>query len=289
MSTPMESSQAQNAYYTDPENAAEMARLTKQARMLTKAMEGPLAGLIHVEQLHDILDLACGPGAWVMETATAYPEKQVTGVDISRLMIDYARFDAAQHGVSNANFQVMNILHPLGFADHSFDLVNIRLIASFMFGIVNSWPTLIEECLRVTRPGGVIRLTDCEWFLSTSPTVEKLFGLCVRAVHLMGNTFSPDGRHLATTPMLGRLLRNAGCRNVQHRGFAIDCSAGSESHQSFYEDVVVFLKLLQPLMLKAGVTTQDEVDLLYHRALEEMREEDFNCIWYYLSVWGERP
>lgn len=289
MSTPIEPSQEQNAYYTDPENAAEMARLTKQARLLTKAMEGPLAGLTHVEQLHDILDLACGPGAWVIETATTYPEKQVTGVDISRLMIDYARFDAAQHGVSNAHFQVMNILHPLDFADSSFDLVNVRLIASFMFGIIDSWSALVQECLRVTRPGGTIRLTDCEWFLSNSPTVEKFFALCLRAIHLMGNTFSPDGRTLATTPMLGRLLRNAECRNVQHHAFAIDCSFGSESYQSFYEDVVVFLKLLLPLLVKAGVAAQDEAEMLYHRTLEEMREKDFNCIWYYLSVWGEHP
>jgi ubiquinone/menaquinone biosynthesis C-methylase UbiE len=288
MSTSSGSSQDNSIYYTNPENAAEMARLIKQARLLTKEMGGPLSEQTDLTQVHNILDLACGPGEWVLETARLYPKKQVIGVDISRLMIDYARFQAAQHNMNNAHFRVMDILKPLDFPDQSFDLVNIRLIASFMFRALGDWPGLIQECLRVTRPGGIIRLTDCEWFISNSPITEQLFALCVQAAHLEGNTFSPDGRHLAVTPMLGRLLRNAGCRNVRHKAFAVDCSAGAEGHQSFYEDMMVFLKLIQPLLLKAGVTTKEEAEKLYRRTLEEMQQEDFNCIWYYLTVWGER-
>ncbi|QBD77580.1 class I SAM-dependent methyltransferase [Ktedonosporobacter rubrisoli] len=275
------------AYFTDPESASEMARLTKQARLLTEVMGGPLAEQAEPALFQDIIDLACGPGEWVLEVAFEYPDKQVTGVDVSQLMIDYARFQVSQHKLNNAHFKVMDILKPLEFEEHSFDLVNIRLIASFMFRSLNSWPMLIQECVRITRPGGVIRLTDCEWFISNSPMTEKLFGLCTQAIHMGGNAFSPDGRHIAITPMLGRFLRNAGCQNVQHRAFAVDCSAGARGHQSFYEDMMVFLKLVQPLLLKAGIATQEEADVLYLSALDEMRAEDFNCIWYYLTVWGE--
>ena len=280
---------SQEIYFTDPESASEMARLTRQAHLLTKVMGGPLTDLPDVAHLHDILDLACGPGAWVLEVASMYPDKQVVGVDVSQLMINYAHFQAAQHGLHNAHFRVMDILKPLAIADQSVDLVNIRLIASFMFRSLDSWPKLIQECVRVTRPGGLIRVTDCEWFISNSPMTEKLFALCVQAIHLTGNTFSPDGRLLAVTPMLKRFLQNAHCQNIQHRAFAVDCSAGSPSHQSFYEDMLVFLKLLQPLLLKAGVATQEEAETLYHQALEEMRASDFNCLWYYLMTWGERP
>ena len=134
-----------------------------------------------------------------------------------------------------------------------------------------------------------MRLTDCEWFISNSPMTEKLFSLCTQAIHLSGNTFSQDGRHLAVTPMLKRLLRNAGCHKIQQEAFVVDCSAGSESHQSFYEDMVVFLKLLQPLLLQTGVATQAESDSLYYGTLEEMNAEDFTCLWYYLTAWGETP
>ena len=290
MATAEGASDEQKNYYTDPENAAEMARLTKQARLLTKAMGGPLAEQHHLERVHDILDLACGPGEWAMETATMYPDKRVTGVDISRLMITYADFQARQHNINNVQFRTMDILQPLEFPDQSFDLVNIRLIASFMFRTrERGWPELVQECVRVTRPGGTIRLTDCEWFVSTSPVCEQYFNLCLQAVRLAGNKFSPDGRHLATTPMLGRFLRDVGCRNVQHKAFAVDCSADADGHQIFYEDMMVFLKLLQPLLVQTKVADQEEVETLYQRSLQAMHQPDFNCLWYFLTAWGERP
>ncbi|GAC1695372.1 MAG: hypothetical protein PVS3B1_34000 [Ktedonobacteraceae bacterium] len=288
MSTGPDSTLDRGSYFTDPESASEMARLTKQARLLTDVMGGPLGEQASMADLEDVLDLACGPGEWVLEVAAAHPDKQVTGVDISQLMINYATFQATQRGVHNAHFKVMDILRPLDFPDRAFDFVNVRLIASFMFRSLDNWPRLISECIRVLRPGGVIRLTDCEWFISNSPTAEKLFGLCTQAIHLAGNTFSPDGRHIAITPMLGRFLRNAGCKNVQHRAFAIDCSYGSSTYQSYYEDMLVFLKLLLPLLVATRVATQDDADILYHRTLEEMRDKNFNCLWYYLTVWSEK-
>src|SRR2546430_10011921 len=106
-------------YFTDPENAAEMARLTKQARMLTQVMGGPLSEEIDPSQIHDILDLACGPGEWVLETARKYPDKRITGVDISHLMIEYARFQAQQQHLDNAHFKVRNVLEGLDFPDAS--------------------------------------------------------------------------------------------------------------------------------------------------------------------------
>src|SRR5436853_6782835 len=120
MSTSSSMPQDQNAYFTDPENAAEMARLTKQARMLTQVMGGPLTEQTDLSQVHDILDLACGPGEWVLETASQYPDKRVTGVDISHLMIEYARFQAQQHHLDNAQFKSRNILDGLDFSDASF-------------------------------------------------------------------------------------------------------------------------------------------------------------------------
>ncbi|GHO86226.1 class I SAM-dependent methyltransferase [Dictyobacter formicarum] len=275
------------AYFTDPESASEMARLTKQARLLTRAMGGPLDETIKQARIIDVLDVACGPGEWALEMASLYPDKQITGIDISQLMIEYARFQASQRSLFNTHFHTMNILQPLDFQADSFDFINIRLIASFMFRSSDNWPRLLRECVRVTRPGGIMRLTDCEWFISNSPRTEKLFGLCTRAIHLNGNTFSQDGRQLAVTPMLKRFLRNAGCHNIQHKAFAVDCSSGAESHPGFYEDMVVFLKLLQPLVISTGIASKDEVESLYTQALEEMNAEDFNCLWYYLTTWGE--
>jgi ubiquinone/menaquinone biosynthesis C-methylase UbiE len=277
-------------YFTDPENAAEMARLTKQARMLTQVMGGLLGEEINPSQIHDILDLACGPGEWVLETAREYPGKRVTGVDVSHLMIEYARFQARQQHLDNAHFKVKNVLEGLDFPDASFDLINARLLAAFLFRTRNAWSDLIQEYIRITRPGGIIRLTECEWPFSTSPAMEKYIGLSIKAVKQEGNMSSPDdGRHTNATAGLASLLRNAGCKQVQLHAYAIDCSTGSVFHQNFYEDMRTFLKLLQPLIIHAGIITQAEADERYRQALDEISSENFNCIWYYLTTWGECP
>src|SRR6267378_4369088 len=112
MSTSSSMPDEQNTYFTNPENAAEMARLTRQARMLTQAMGGPLGEQKDLSHSYDILDLACGPGEWVLETAKHYPDKRVMGVDISRLMTDYARFQASERHINNVRFKTMDILQP---------------------------------------------------------------------------------------------------------------------------------------------------------------------------------
>ncbi|GHO93691.1 hypothetical protein KSF_037390 [Reticulibacter mediterranei] len=289
MSTPPHIPSDQNAYFTDPENAAEMARLTRQARMLTQAMGGPLAEQTSLEQVHDVLDIACGPGEWVLEMARRYPNKRVTGIDVSHLMIEYARFQAQQQQQDNASFKEVNILDGLDFPDASFDLVNARLLASFLFRTINAWPDLVQEYVRVTRPGGIIRLTECEWPISANQAMERYSALSLKAIQITGNIFSPDGRQTSVTPMLGSFLRRAGCQDVQVHAYAVDCSNGSAFHQSFYEDMRTFMKLLQPMMVQTGLITQEEADKLYQKALEEVQSDNFNCLWFYLTAWGRRP
>jgi SAM-dependent methyltransferase len=279
--------QDQNTYFIDAENAAEMARLTNLARLITRNMGGVFPLEIDLAGVQRVLDIACGPGGWALDVARAYPEKQVTGIDISRLMIAYAQAQAGEQGLTNVQFEVMDALKPLAFADNSFDLVNARFISGFMSKV--AWPKLVREMVRITRPGGVIRLTEIESAMTNSPSAEKLFALCSRALYLSGQSFSVDGRNIGITLMLGRLLRDAGCLTNGKAAYAIDFSFGTEEYTSEYQDLRTFLKLIQPFLVKVGVAAQEEIDALYHRAMEEMQSLDFCGIWPFFSVWGTKP
>lgn len=288
MSTANDTPHDQNTYFIDAENAAEMARLVRQDRLITREMGGLFPEQSTLSGIHDILDIACGPGGWVLDVARAYPDMQVVGVDISELMIAYARAMASTQGVNNARFQVMNALKPLDFPDHCFDLINARLIVGFM--PTEAWPRLLRECLRITRPGGVIRLTEGDvWGITNSPAIEKLCGMFSHALQLAGHSFSPDGRTAGITPMLSRLLRDAGYQHMQKTAHVIDYSTGEHAHGDFYQNFMTAFKLMQPFLIKTGVTTQEEVDALYYRALEEMQADDFCGLWYFLTVWGNKP
>ncbi len=288
MATPTDPRQDENTYFIDAENAAEMARLTNQDRIITRMM-----GSLFPEQLdfahniHDILDIGCGPGGWVLDVAHVYPEKRVVGIDISTLMIEYARYQAYIQSLNNVSFKVMNALESLDFPDNSFDFVNARFISGFMPPAV--WPQFMQECLRIIRPGRVIRLTEPEYPLSNSLGCEKLGGWLTKAMQLAGLSFSPDGRHVGITPFLGRFLRDTGYQDIQKAAYVLDSSIGTEDHLSQYQNTRVFLKLLQPFLIKMGVTTQEEVDRLYEQALTEMASADYCSLWYFLSVWGVKP
>src|SRR6266700_7815889 len=84
MSTPTEQPQNESSYIIDAESAAEMARLVSQDRLTTKSMGGLLPEQTDLSSIHRVLDVACGPGGWVLDMAFEHPEVQVVGIDISQ-------------------------------------------------------------------------------------------------------------------------------------------------------------------------------------------------------------
>jgi ubiquinone/menaquinone biosynthesis C-methylase UbiE len=270
----------------DQQNAQEMARLLLQQQLLSEAM-GLFPDRLDLSRVHDVLDIACGPGGWALDVAQQYPQMQITGFDIDRMLVDFARAQAVVSHLDNAHFRVMDATKPLRFADGSFDLINARLLLGFM--LPTKWPKLIAECLRLLRPGGMIRLTECEMAFTNSLASEQLYGLLAQALKRAGQSFSPDGRVAGITPMLPRFLRDVGCRQVQHAAYAIDFSHGSEAYVIAYEDYRVGFKLVQPFLVRMGVGTEEEIATLYEQALQEMQAPGFCGIWFYLSVWGEKP
>ncbi len=277
----------ENTYIIDPENETEMARLMLHDRLLTKGMGGLFPERSDFSTIHKVLDIACGPGGWVLDVARTYPKIQVAGIDISQRMIDYAQAQAWVRGLPNASFRVMDATKPLDFPDDSFDLVNARFLFGFM--LPASWPRLLQECQRILRPGRIVRLTEAEWGFTNAPAFEKLCSLSSKALQQAGQSFSPTGQHTGITPMLKRLLRDARYQHIQHMAHMIEFSAGTEAYDGFYQNLMTGFKLLQPFLIKWGGTTQQEVEDLYQQTRVEMQSDDFCAIWFLLTVWGQRP
>lgn len=287
MTTSDAENQSERTYVFDPENVAEMARLINQSRLLTQCLGGLFPEEIDLAHLDNVLDIACGPGGWALDVAHGYPYMQITGVDISKLTTEFAQYMARERALSNAEFKLMNVLKPLEFPDNSFDIVNARLLIGLMPARV--WPDFIQECRRVTRPGGYTILTECDTIISNGPSFEYLSGLGSLAFKKVGISFSPDGRNFGITPMIGRFLRDAGYQDVQSRAYGIDWSADTDLHKGFYQDFVTIFKQGQPLLIKTDLITQEDADVHFERALYEMMQEDFCAIWYYRRVWGQKP
>ena len=277
-----------NSYFFDPESPAEMARLINLDHFITRNMGGPFTGIDNPTKLSTIVDLACGPGGWVLDVAFAYPGIDVAGVDISQTMISYANARARSQGIANASFGVMDITQPLDFSDESFDLVNARFLFSVL--LREAWPSFIHECTRILRPGGILRLTDMiDPAITTSAACERRMQLSFLAQSRLGYGFSPIGRTVGVTSVLPRLLRKAGYQQVQHAAHALEFSVGTDAWADVYRDAEIVGLLLQPLLVNSGVTTVEEADHLYEEMLAEMHEEDFGAMWHYMTIWGQKP
>jgi SAM-dependent methyltransferase len=276
-------------YYPLGDSHAEMVQLIDSDRYFTKSMGGLLPEQPDqvLSGIHDVLDIACGPGGWVLSLAETFPDMQVTGLDISQGMIDYARVLARTSQLENAHFQVGNAIEPLSFPDTSFDLVNARQIEGVIPTAV--WPSLLTEMARITRPGGIMRLVGNEWGITNSLAYETYMQLMLQGFQKFGLSHAPDERTFGITSMMSRYLRDVGCLNVQEQLSLLDFSAGAPQHQDGYSLIMIAVELGEPFFLSAGIATQSAYHQLKHQLSLEMAEDSFRGIIYTVTAWGRKP
>jgi ubiquinone/menaquinone biosynthesis C-methylase UbiE len=269
-------------FVRDKEKREELRRLTVQGRMLTMAMGGPLPEQADPTIFRNVLDMACGPGDWVIDAASTYPTMSLVGIDISQLMINYASAQAGiQRLTGRVAFRVMDVLGALDFPNASFDLVNMRLGVSFMR--TWDWPKLLNESWRILRPGGTLRLTDSVATQeSNSAAVTELFEMFMHALFQAGHLFTHESTGL--TAHLARLLTQYGYQQVQTKPYALEFRAGTPEGQTYYEDLKHF-HTIRPFLLKWGIRGED-FEKVYQQALKDAQQSDFWLIWHLLSAWG---
>lgn len=264
----------------------ELTRLQIQDQLFTTGMGGVLPEQPDPTIFQRVLDVGCGPGGWLIETAKTYPSiKQLVGVDVNSRMLEYARTQAQAQQVSDrVQFRIMDALLMLEFPADSFDLVNMRFGVSFLRLL--DWPKLLREYQRVTRPGGVICVTEGDFSKSNSPTLTRLTQMLVQAFYQSGHYVAPEGD--GGTRELARLLDQYGVQNVQTRLHKLEFRAGTVEAQSLYEDIKHVFRTALPFLRKWTQVPAD-YETIYQQALSEMQQPDFTATWDLLTVWGNKP
>lgn len=276
-----------NTYQLDPEHESELTRLILQSRFMTRAQGGLFTEEV-IQPQSRVIDLACGPGDWALDLAIAYREQgvEVVGIDISTLMTEYAQAQATALGAQNATFLTGTILKPLPFPSDSFDIINARFL-SFM--PQSAWHPLLQECYRLLKPSGIIRLTEAEAAISNSPAYEKMTLLVVQALNKAGQGFSANGHVLGVTAMLRFFLERNGFNRVQERATVVNYSSGQPAHEFQYQNYVIGAPLILPYLLKHEVTTREEFEQITEHMQREMREHSFCSVSFLVTAWGRKP
>jgi ubiquinone/menaquinone biosynthesis C-methylase UbiE len=100
-----------------------------------------------------VLDAGCGPG--LVCCALAPHCREITGVDVTKAMIDEAGRRAEEAGLENTRF-VEGDMAALPFADEPFDVA----VSRYVFHHLENPLVVLREMARVTRPGGRIVICD---------------------------------------------------------------------------------------------------------------------------------
>lgn len=270
-----------------PDEGAQLTWLFHQGDIVTRAMGGVFPEQEDLALVHDLLDLGCGSGLWAIEVAQQYPEMQVVGVDINASLIKYVRSYAhVRKADKNLKFAVMDVLKPLDFPDESFDLVNERTLFSSLRP--GNWPPLLEECKRVLRPGGILRLTELERSMTTSAAQERYWDIYSDALQRTGRSFSQDGKRIGIIPHLSRLLHEAGFQAIKARAHTTVVAPWSDDFTSWKHHASVVANLLQPFIVESGAATEEAFTQIRQQIDFDMLSDSYCEMPVFVTVWGQK-
>ena len=252
-----------------PANMQEINRLDFQHYLLRNAFHGNYAAPI--VQPRTILDVGTGTGRWAREMAVQFPYTHVVGFDIA------APPPEAEAGPQNYHFVQGNVLDGLPFPDASFDFVHMRLMVLAL--PARSWPSVIAELARVTRPGGWVESVEYAGEKNGGPAVTQLIAWGAEASALRGIDTSYSTH-------VGDLMRASGLRNVQTH--EVDIPLGAYGGRVGVANAVDFLGAMRSLAsvyVEQGIAAAWQVEQVLAAAQAEVNSRRFHAVSpFYIAI-----
>jgi demethylmenaquinone methyltransferase/2-methoxy-6-polyprenyl-1,4-benzoquinol methylase len=142
-----------------------------------------------------MLDVATGTGDFALESLRILKPEHITGIDISRGMLDIAQKKINERGLSHQFRVQVGDAENLEFEDECFDAVTVA------FGVRNfeNLQKGLDDICRVIKPGG--RAVILEFSNPRSFPVKQLYGFYSKYIlPRVGSVFSKDNRAYTYLP-----------------------------------------------------------------------------------------
>lgn len=254
--------------YILPKDTEEGNRLDVQHYLFKLAAGGLYRAPLHTIQPRNMLDVACGTGAWGREMALAFPQARVIGVDLDASLPERAIEILGPGGQfpQNFRFQVADALQPFPFDEGAFDFVHARLISPFV--PIVRWPDVVSEMARVLRPGGIIEVVDHQTAPQTpSPAYNRFLAT-------VSKLCDQRGVYAGVGEALTGYFQHAGVQRIQQRKFVLGqgkTQAESRRQQRLLAaDCHAFVDHLRPVLTRLGYFSETDYEALAQQVREEL-------------------
>jgi SAM-dependent methyltransferase len=261
----------------------DLACLQTLESRLTAHMGGVLPDVPDAASLVRVLDVGCGSGNWLLETARCYPSiEQLVGIDLDGELVAYGRAMAKVQGLERrVRLKTMDARQRLPFPDASFCLVNQRLGACW--ACTWDWRKLLAEYQRLTRPGGLIRLTEISHVESSSTALNKLQAIMDEAEKPFGA--SPLAER---TVGLQDLMSKHGIKEVTSRHLTLVQRTGTMECECYRQKMTQLLQESFPDLAR-WMPVPGDYRQMCEQALKDLRQPDLQVRWDLLMLTGNQP
>ncbi|KAI8606984.1 S-adenosyl-L-methionine-dependent methyltransferase, partial [Chytriomyces sp. MP71] len=226
-----------------------------------------------------ILDVGCSNGVWLDAVFARYPKAEYYGVDITEAIND-------GESLSRANFTFANVLEGLPYADETFDYVHQRQLFT---GIPRKkWVSVIDELVRVTKPGGWIELMECDIPAYRAGPIDKMLTNAIASVIEKNGLDSRCGTNLLKyVAEFNKISRDSGIQLINVTGKVVSCPKNwnGKVGEACAKDLAQFLESMQLHLQRALNISSEAYAALIVAYLEECgRFKAFGNVHLFVSL-----
>jgi SAM-dependent methyltransferase len=260
--------------YVLPKDNQEVERIKFQHRTLYAHLRRHAFAPVLPASVRHLLDVGCGPGAWLTDVEPLFPNASLIGLDS----------DAEQIAVANTmmhprcQFLQGDVLEGLPFPENSFEYTHMRCMILAI--PAHCWPFVIGELVRVTAPGGWIELFDggqrCE---HVGPNMQQMLTWGAQAI-------TQRGFDVRVIDHLSTMLRQAGVHQVQEQRLTIPVGSwGGRTGDLMAKDLLALFETFKAPLCMALSLQPKQVDEVLRALPHEW--DTYHTSYSYIEVHGQ--